>query len=203
MNYLTSIKLCAKLFKLLSQSLEVLTFQTCAFCRIMIIYKKHRHWGIVYTVKCAYRLSQRRHSVCLLACIFSIHRLERKLRVKGIERKRTKKEGNGKDRLCLLMHLKVTEPYAYHMEYTSAARSKGHFTRGWKKSTSYRTEGHAHSKQYLLQEGKRASHSVLKFLHTSVAACKWLLYICGSCALPFPGSVSLKPLLSSLSLLTR
>lgn len=43
---------------------------------------------------------------------------------------------------------------------------------GGKKSTSYRTEGHAHSKQYLLQEGKRGTHSVLKFLHTSVAAGK-------------------------------
>lgn len=102
MNDLTGIKLCAKLFKLLSQSLKVLTFQTCAFCRIMIIYKKHRHWDIVYTEKYAYRLSQRRHSVCLHACIFSIHRLERKQRVKGIERERTKRRGKWKVQIVLI-----------------------------------------------------------------------------------------------------
>lgn len=146
-----------------------------------------------------------KETFCLLACLHIQHSQtwEEAESERYREEENKKKEGNGKDRLCLLMHLKVTEPYAYHMEYTSAARSKGHFTRGWKKSTSYRTEGHAHSKQYLLQEGKRGSHSILKFLHTSVAAGKWLLYICGSCALPFPGSVFLKPLLSSLSLLTR
>lgn len=68
----------------------------------MIIYKKHRHWDIVYTEKYAYRLSQRRHSVCLHACIFSIHRLERKQRVKGIERERTKRRGKWKVQIVLI-----------------------------------------------------------------------------------------------------
>lgn len=125
----------------------------------------------------------------MFACIFRMHRLERKERMKGRE---NKKAGNGKRSLFVLVH-------------TARFTSNASISQRWETKVIYverkerkRTElGSILSLLQVCFHGavKGGVSDVLWLLHTWLLVGKWLFYICGLCALTFPVSVWLFSLL--------